>query len=95
MIAAQEAKVLKEQKVLLEERIDNLKQQITALEEKDSEKTALFNNQLANLLEQKAIYTDQINTYEKLLRKERRKRFWTGAAGVVTTGVATYLLITK
>lgn len=91
MVAAEEAKVLKEQKKLLEERITVLQRTIITMEEKDGEKTALYDNQLKNLLEQKEIYDDQLRTYEKLLRKERRKRFWTGAIGMVTTAVAFYI----
>lgn len=45
--------------------------------------------------EQRKVFEDQLNAYEKLLRKERRKRKWTAAAGLMVTGVAAYLYITK
>jgi len=45
--------------------------------------------------EQKALYQTQLDGYERLLRKEKRKRFWVGLLGAATTAGATYLLITK
>jgi len=45
--------------------------------------------------EQRKVFEDQLNAYEKLLRKERRKRRWTAAGGILLTGAATYLYITK
>ena len=91
MIAAEEAKVLKEQKKILEERITLLQSLVNAVEEKDAAKTAMYEGQIKNLLEQKATYDDQVKTYEKLLRKEKRKRFWTGSVGMAITALAFYI----
>lgn len=44
---------------------------------------------------EKKVYLQQVQDFEKLLRKERRKRFWTAAGGIITTGLAAYLYITK
>jgi len=45
--------------------------------------------------EEQEILADQVNAYEKLLRKERRKRLWTAAGGLVSSGALIYLYITK
>ena len=47
------------------------------------------------MTDQRKVFEGQIDAYEKLLRKERRKRRWTAAAGLMVTGVAAYLYITK
>lgn len=49
----------------------------------------------AVMLQQRQLYEEQLTSFEKLLRKEKRKRFWTAAGGVVTTGIAAYLYIIK
>lgn len=49
----------------------------------------------AVMLQQRQLYEEQLTSFEKLLRKEKRKRFWTAAGGVVTTGLAAYLYIIK
>lgn len=45
--------------------------------------------------EQKKILLEQAKSFEKLLRKEKRKRRWTAFGGLLSTGIMTYLLITK
>jgi chromosome segregation ATPase len=45
--------------------------------------------------EQKKIMLNQARTFEKLLKKEKRKRRWTAFTGMLTTGIVTYLFITK
>jgi len=47
------------------------------------------------MLEQRRVFEGQLISYEKLLKKERRKRKWTAAAGLMVTGIATYLYLTK
>lgn len=42
-----------------------------------------------------AIFKKQLVSYEKLLRKERRKRRWAAFGGVALTGIVTYLYISK
>lgn len=95
LIAAEQKKVLESQVTLLNERIFGLNEIIKNLNEKDSVSVKTYNDQLAVMRQQKELFMDQLNGYERLLRKERRKRFWTAVGGVVTTGLATYLFITK
>jgi len=45
--------------------------------------------------EQKKIMLDQARAFEKMLKKEKRKRRWTAFAGFVSTGIVTYLFISK
>lgn len=45
--------------------------------------------------EQKKIMLDQARSFEKQLKKEKRKRRWTAFAGIVSTGIVTYLFISK
>lgn len=47
------------------------------------------------MTDQRKVFEGQIDAYEKLLRKERRKRRWTAAAGLMVTGIAAYLYVTK
>lgn len=81
--------------VILEARIAGLNTAIALLNEKDSVTVAGYDNQLKAFREEKAIYIDQLKGYEKLLRRERRKRFFATAGGLLTTGIVTYLAIKK
>lgn len=95
LIAAEQKKELDKQVTFLNERIFNLQQLITALEDKESLAAEGYKSQIKILLEEKAVYEDQIKTYEKLLRKERRKRKAIAGAGITVAGILTYLLISK
>ena len=45
--------------------------------------------------EQKKIILDQVALFNKELRKEKRKRRWTAFGGLLSTGIMTYLFISK
>lgn len=45
--------------------------------------------------EQKKIILDQVASFNKALRKEKRKRRWTAFGGLLSTGIMTYLFISK
>lgn len=47
------------------------------------------------MLDQRAVYDSQLIAYEKLLKKERRKRKWTAMGGIMLTSAAAYLYLTK
>ena len=91
VIAREQGKVYKEQVQILTERISGLKEQIVLLKEKDSITVAAYTEQIASLLEQKKLYEDQMKGYELLLKKERRKRRFTGIAGILTTAAVFYI----
>lgn len=80
---------------LTERQISELKYTMGLLIEKDSATVAGYKNQISIMYQEQAIYKDQVNTFEKLLRREKRKRFWTSAGGVVATGLAIYLSTIK
>lgn len=80
---------------ILQDRITELQGIITNLKEKDSVSVQLFRDQLEVMKQQKTLFQDQLNGYERLLRREKRKRFWSSAAGIAATGIATYLFISK
>lgn len=95
LIAAEQKKVLEGQVILLNQRIMGLNDIVRNMVEKDSVTVKLYNDQIQITKEQKSLCQSQITSLEKAVRKERRKRFWTGAGGVVTTGIALYLFATK
>lgn len=45
--------------------------------------------------EQRSIMLDQAKGFEKLIKKEKRKRRWTAFWGLAGTGIMTYLFISK
>ena len=95
VIAAKQGDALKQQVVILNDRIAILNNLINQLEQKDSATISGYQNQLGLLHQEQAIYKDQLNTYEKLLRREKRKRRLATAGGIVTTGLAIYLAVVK
>lgn len=95
VIAAEQRKILKEQISLLDQRILGLEEMIRQLNDRDSITVASYEAELKLMREQKALYEDQIATFEKLLRREKRKRFWTSVGGTLTTVGALFLFFTK
>jgi len=85
LINAEQGKLLKQQVSVLNERISILNSLVTNLQDKDTATVGSYERQIAVMKEQRVIYDDQIKTFEKLLRREKRKRFWTGAAGMAST----------
>lgn len=80
---------------ITEAQVSELKTAIRLLEEKDAEQRALYERMIVNLNGQIDLLKNQVKGFEKIVRAERRKRFWSSLAGVVTTGAAMYLFITK
>lgn len=95
IIAAKEGKEYKKQVLLLNERLSLKDQVIFQMNSRDSLVRTGYENQMSLLRQELDLRKDQVNGYERLLRKERRKRFWTGVLGMATTGAMAYLLITK
>jgi len=83
---------------LLNQRIAVKDSLISTYVAKDGNSQAIIKaleDQKATMQEQRKLFEDQLAGYEKLLRREKRKRFWTAVGGTVTTGAALYLFITK
>ena len=91
MIAAKQGDVLKEQVKILNERVTLLQSMVLNLEQKDSANTSQSVNQVALFKQEIDLYKDQIKTFERLLKREKRKRFWSTAGGVITSGIILYL----
>ena len=91
MIAAKQGDVLKEQVKILNERVTLLQSMVLNLEQKDSANTSQSVNQVALFKQEIDLYKDQIKTFEKLLRREKRKLFFATAGGVMTSGIILYL----
>ena len=91
VIAAKQGDVLKEQVKILNERVALLQSMVFNLEQKDSANTSQSVNQVALFKQEIDLYKDQIKTFERLLKREKRKRFWSTAGGVITSGIILYL----
>lgn len=78
-----------------ERQVAELKTNISLLEEKDVDTRNNYERQLDNLNQQVVLYKDQIAGYEKLIKREKRKRFLTGLAGAAGTAAAIYIAVTK
>lgn len=95
LIAASQKRVADSLLLIAEKQIAQLQNTISLLGEKDAEQKAMFDNQLDLLRQEITLYKDQIAGYERLVRKERRKRRLATAGGILTTGLMAYLFITK
>ena len=83
---------------LLNQRIAGKDSLIAAYVAKDGNNKAIIKaleDQKATMQEQRKLFEDQLAGYEKLVRREKRKRFWTAVGGTITTAAAMYLFITK
>jgi len=95
LTAAEQKKVLDGQVVILNDHIAILNSLVKVLQDKDTATVGSYERQIAVMKEQRVIYDDQIKTFEKLLRREKRKRFWTGAAGMASTIAMIFLTLKK
>lgn len=93
--AALQKKVADSLLAISEKQVAQLQNTITLLGDKDAEQKAMFDNQLDLLHQEINLYKDQIAGYERLVKKERRKRRLATAGGILTTGIMAYLFITK
>lgn len=83
---------------LLNQRIAVKDSLITVYVARDGNNQAIIKaleDQKGIMQEQRKLFEDQVKGYEKLLRREKRKRFWTAAGGTITTAAALYLFISK
>lgn len=95
LIAAQQKPILDSQIAILNTRISGYEFAMSQLMAKDSVTRASLVKQAEYYESQKKAILESVSDLNKALRKEKRKRFWTGAAGMLTTGVMGYLLIRK
>lgn len=75
--------------------VTQLQNSIKLLNERGVELKVMYDGQLSNLNQQISLYKDQINGYEKLLKRERFRRRLITAGGIAATGAIFYLYLTK
>jgi hypothetical protein len=85
LIAAQQKTVLEDEVNNLHERIIEKERQLAITSTRDSLLMISLNNDIANLKEQKKIFSDALDTMTKELRKQKRRTRWTAIAGIVAT----------
>ncbi len=73
--------------LLMSERIGNLK----AKDSVNSQIIATYEAQLFVMKDQRKIFEAQLKDYEKKIRQQKRKTFFTGMAGIVTTAITFYI----
>ena len=95
LIAAEQGKEYQKQVSLLTERIKIKDDIILQMQSRDSLIKAGYENQMTYLRQELDLRKEQISSYERLIRAERRKRrFWQFVTGAVAAG-AGYLILTK
>lgn len=95
LVAAEQKKVLEERVIILGQRIEGLEKSLQYVEAKDSVTVATYERQIKEMKEQQQILLDTVASLNKEIRREKRRRFFTGLAGTVTTAGALFLLLTK
>lgn len=95
LIAAEQKKVLDEQVVLLNQRISGYELMVQQYKDKDTATVGSYEREIAIMKDQRKIFEDAIKGNEKVIRKLKRKVFWTSAAGVAGMGTMAFLLLTK
>lgn len=78
-----------------DEQVNELLDKIDLMEQKDTATVNGYKRQLQDLKDEIVQYKLEKKEYERLLKWSKfKQRFWQGA-GVLTTGIAVYLFITK
>lgn len=93
--AAAQKKIVDSLLSISEKQVAELRYSVSLLTEKEAELKANYERQISNLEEQIILLKDQMQGYERLLKREKRKRFFTGVAGTLTTAAAIFLLVTQ
>lgn len=94
MTAAEQKKVLDERVTLYDTDIRLLNSRIENLKAKDSVSAEImesYRREIWTMVSQKALYNAELNNISRLLKKEKRKRFWTIVGGIATTTGALWL----
>lgn len=72
---------------LAEKQIDELNVTLSLMDDRDREQRKFYQDQMNYLREEIKIHREQVSIMEKMIRKEKRKRFWASFAGVLATGL--------
>lgn len=90
LTAAKQTRELEAQIVTLTNRIDLLQGNITEYQKRDTATVNTYERQIAADKQSRALLEAQVNTFEKMIRKQRFKTKVTGFMGILTTGIAIY-----
>lgn len=98
LIAAEQKKVLEEQVSVLNKRIaekDSIIKLMQFKEELSDQVAQTYEDEIKAMKDQRAIFEKQIKENGKIIRKLKRKVFWTSAAGIAGIGAMAFLLLTS
>lgn len=93
--AALQKKAADSMNAILLTRVDALTGVVWLLKAKDSATVAGYETQFGSFREEKALYQDQIKTYEKLLRRERLKGKMAAGLGIAATALTIWVSLKK
>lgn len=98
LIAAEQKKVLDSQVIVLNQRIAEKDSIISLLKFKDETNQQViqtYEDEIAQMKQQREILEKQIKENDKVIRKLKRKVFWTSLGGIAGMGTLAFLLLTK
>ena len=95
LTAARQKQILDTVVINLNQQIDNLNAIIANYKDKDNALVKSYESQVSVLKEQRMSLEGDIMKLNLAIRKEKRKRFWTGAGGVAATLAVGFLYISK
>lgn len=95
LTAAEQKKVLDEQVILLNQRIAGYEEMVKQYKDKDTATVGSYEREIGLMKDQRKVLEDQIKANEKVIRKLKRKVFWTASFGVAGMGALTFLYLTK
>jgi hypothetical protein len=95
VIASEQSKVLRKEIKVLGSQIEVLNKLVSQFEGRDSIEKKMYEGQISNLQQQIVSYKDILKQNDKLLKKQKRKTFFTGLLGVAATGATLFLYLKK
>lgn len=98
LIAAEQKKILDSQVIVLNQRIAEKDSIVSLLKSKDDTNKQViqtYEDEIKVMKDQRVIFEGQIKQNEKVIRKLKRKVFWTSVFGITATGATVFLLLTK
>ena len=92
---SEQGKVLKQQVLILNDRIGVLQSQIDNMELRDRATVQGYEAQIKLLNDEIAIHKEQVTAMEKIIKRMKRNAFWSKVGGGMTTAAALALFIIK
>lgn len=96
VIAAEQKKVLQEQLLVIDKRIiekDSIIRLLQFKEELNGQMIQTYEDELLVIKDQRKIFETAIKQNEKIIRKLKRKVFWTSMAGIAAVGATVFLTL--